>query len=195
MNTASGHPMHPGPSLEGYDADVIARARDIRLLAMDVDGVLTASEITYLSNGEEIKSYNVKDGHGLFMARSAGILTAIITGRQSPINERRAKELQIHYLFQGIKLKLPVLEQIMEEHQLTLSQVAYIGDDLPDLPILEVVGLACCPQDAVEEIKAVSHFVSRKEGGRGAVRELTDLLMKVRATQSPQNGLRTAHSD
>lgn len=170
MTAFSAPPPHP--------PDLIARASRIKLLGMDVDGVLTAGQIIYLSSGEEIKSYNVKDGHGLWMAGKAGILTAIITGRESPINERRAEELEIHYLFQGIKRKLPIIQRLVAENNLSLDEVAYIGDDLPDLDVLTEVGLACCPSDAVEEVQRACHFITQKPGGHGAVRELTDLILR-----------------
>ncbi len=172
---------------------LLNRAAQIRMLAMDVDGVLTPSDITYLSNGEEIKTYNVKDGHGIWMLGKSGIVTAIITGRQSPINERRAQELEINALFQGVKRKFPVLQQLADEHQIALHEIAYIGDDLPDLDILTQVGLAACPKDAVSEVQAVCHFTTSKDGGRGAVRELADLILRAKglATIPSTEGLKT----
>jgi 3-deoxy-D-manno-octulosonate 8-phosphate phosphatase (KDO 8-P phosphatase) len=149
----------------------------IRLLALDVDGVLTPGEIIYLSTGEELKIYNAKDGHGLVMLNRAGIATALITARTSPANTRRAEDLHIPHVFQGVKNKLPVLQQLASDLGLTLDQVAYMGDDLPDKAILEVVGLPCCPADAVPQIRDVCQFISQFPGGRGAVRELCDLIL------------------
>lgn len=163
-----------------YSPDLLARAAQIKLLATDIDGVLTHGEIIYTAGGDELKIFNAKDGLGLWLARQQGILTAMITGRTSSINERRAEELGVHYLFQGIKDKLPVLQQILEENQWTLEQVAYMGDDLPDLPVLQAVGLAACPADAISPVLAASHLVSQHEGGHGAMRELTDLLLAAR---------------
>jgi len=165
-------------------SQLLAKASGIKLLAMDVDGVLTTGEIVYATRGgdavEEIKVFNAKDGLGLSQVIHAGIETAIITGRQSAINVHRVQELGIHHLFQGVKQKLPVLEALLAERGWTLAQGAYIGDDLPDLPVLEAVGLPCCPADAVAEVQAVCTLVTQQPGGRGAVRELTDLLLRAR---------------
>jgi 3-deoxy-D-manno-octulosonate 8-phosphate phosphatase (KDO 8-P phosphatase) len=169
-----------------YPPELVARARQIRLLGMDVDGVLTPSDILYLSNGEEMKCFNVKDGHGLWMLTQANLKTAIITGRQSPITQRRAEELSITYLFQGIKQKRPILQQVVDELGLSLDQVAYIGDDLPDLPVLEGVGLSCCPADAVPQVKLACQFITQQPGGQGAVRELCDLLLYAWAKSAGQ---------
>jgi 3-deoxy-D-manno-octulosonate 8-phosphate phosphatase (KDO 8-P phosphatase) len=164
-----------------FPPDILERAEKIRLLAMDVDGVLTPGTVTYLSNGEEVKTFNVKDGHGLsvlnHLGKSIGFHTAFITGRTSPITEKRGEELGITYVYQGIKTKLPILDQLAETLSLDYSQIAYIGDDLPDLPILEKVGLSCCPQDAVPEILSACNLIIPASGGNGAVRIVCDLLM------------------
>lgn len=160
--------------------DLTEKAKRIKLVAMDVDGVLTTGEITYTSAGDEIKSFNVKDGQGIADAVRSGLILAIITARTSPMVERRAVELKIHHLCQWARPKLPALETILTERGLTMDEVAYIGDDTPDLPVLERVGLACCPADAVEPIKQVCHYIAAKEGGRGAVREILDF---IRTTQ------------
>jgi 3-deoxy-D-manno-octulosonate 8-phosphate phosphatase (KDO 8-P phosphatase) len=156
----------------------------IRLLAMDVDGVLTDGKITYTSAGDEIKSFNVKDGLGLSLAIRAGLKTAIITARQSSIVERRAGELGIHYVFQYAKTKLPVLEGLIAELGITLDDVAYMGDDLPDIPILEQVGLAACPADAVLAVKSVCHYTSALPGGSGALRDVVDHILCVQSTEA-----------
>lgn len=158
--------------------DIIEKARQIKLLAMDVDGVLTNGEIIYTDAKDEVKVFNVKDGHGLAMLVYIGFEVAIITGRSSVINQRRADELGIRHLFQGIKNKLPVLEALADQLGISLLHIAYIGDDTPDIPILKQVGLAVCPADAVEEVKRVCHYTTQASGGRGAVREITDLLMR-----------------
>ncbi len=158
------------------------KAREIRLLVMDVDGVLTNGEIIYTEDGRELKIFNVKDGHGIAMLAHSGMQIALITGRNSPITQRRADELGIRYVFQGIKKKLPVLDSLMTELGLYFNEIAYIGDDTPDIPVLERAGLAICPADAVDEVKEVVHLITENPGGRGAVREVTDLLMKAKTS-------------
>ncbi len=153
------------------------KAKKIKLLAFDVDGVMTTGEVTYDENGVEYKSFNVKDGHGLVRIQKAGFITAIITARNNGTVKHRAENLHITELYQGQKYKLPALEEIMKKYDLTYDQVSYMGDDLPDLCILEKVGLKCCPNDAVDEVKSVCNFISTKDGGRGAVRELTDMIL------------------
>jgi YrbI family 3-deoxy-D-manno-octulosonate 8-phosphate phosphatase len=161
-------------------AEILERARQIKLLAMDVDGVLTRGDIIYTESGEELKIFNVKDGHGISVIRAAGFEAALITGRNSPITLRRAEELKIRYVYQGVKRKLPVLEELARTLDLSFEEIVYVGDDTPDIPVLEVVGLAMCPSDAVEEVKRVCHYTTKSPGGGGAVREVTDLLMQAK---------------
>ena len=150
---------------------------DIRLLVMDVDGVMTDGKITYSSDGQELKSFNIKDGLGIKRAQASGIETAIITGRTSPMVERRARELGIAHLVQGREDKLSALSDLVDQMNLSLDQVAYIGDDLPDLTAIESVKLGACPADAAIEVKSKANWVSTREGGDGCVRELCDLLV------------------
>lgn len=150
----------------------------IRLLLLDVDGVLTDGRITYDANGVESKSFDVKDGHGLKMLQRAGIKVGIITGRQSQVVTVRAQELGIEIVCQGAKQKLPPYEAILQEHGFSDYEVAYVGDDLVDLPILRRVGFAVTVADGVEELREHVDYVTRRPGGRGAVREVCDLLMK-----------------
>lgn len=152
------------------------KAEKIKLVAFDVDGVLTNGEIIYTDKGEEIKAFNAKDGQGMAMLRKADFITAIITARKSSIIERRAADLDICNVYQGAKNKLVAMQELLEIYNLTFEQVAYVGDDLPDISILEKAGLACCPADAVDEVKSVCHFITKKNGGQGAVREITDLV-------------------
>lgn len=167
-------------TLSTISQDILEKASHIRLLAMDIDGVLTNGEIIYTDDGREIKVFNVKDGHGIALAIHAGFQVALITGRTSPINQRRAEELKISYLFQGVKNKRPVLEGLLEKLGIGMSEVLYVGDDTPDIPVLEAVGLAMCPADAVDEVKRVCHYTTKAAGGRGAIREVTDLLLLAR---------------
>lgn len=154
------------------------RLQKIRLLLLDVDGVLTDGRIIYDAQGVESKTFDVKDGHGLKMLQRAGIRVGIITGRTSKVVELRARELGIEILHQGAKQKLPPYEAILRDHGFEDREVAYVGDDLVDLPILTRVGFAVTVADGVEELREHVDYVTRKAGGRGAVREICDLLLK-----------------
>ena len=155
---------------------------NIRLLVMDVDGVMTDGKITYTSDGQELKSFNIKDGLGIKRAQASGIETAIITGRTSPMVERRARELGIAHLVQGREDKLAALSDLVGQMNLSLDQVAYIGDDLPDLTAIESVKLGACPADAATEVKSKANWVSTRSGGDGCVRELCDLLVSHKSS-------------
>lgn len=154
------------------------RLAKIRLLLLDVDGVMTDGRIVYDDRGGEIKAFDVKDGHGLKLLQRAGIRVGIITGRQSAMVDRRAAELGIELVCQGAKDKLVPFLQILHKTGLTADQVAYVGDDYPDLPILRRVGFAATVADALDEIKPYVHYVTSHSGGSGAVREICDLLLK-----------------
>lgn len=150
----------------------------IKLAAFDVDGVLTDGSLTFDENGHEYKTFNAKDGQGIVNLNKAGIITAIITARNNGTVEHRAGNLNITELHQGSKNKIKTLEEIMAKYNITFEQIAYMGDDLPDICILEKVALKGCPNDAVDEVKAIANFVSSKNGGRGAVREFCDYILK-----------------
>jgi 3-deoxy-D-manno-octulosonate 8-phosphate phosphatase (KDO 8-P phosphatase) len=145
---------------------------------MDVDGVLTDGKIVYDSTGAEWKAFNVKDGLGISMALRAGLELGVITARKSPMVERRAHELGIRHLFQETKAKLPAFEVLMGNLGLKAEQVAYIGDDLPDLPPLRAAGLACCPADAARTVREACHLVSDYRGGDGAVRDILEFILE-----------------
>lgn len=150
----------------------------VKLAAFDVDGVLTDGSLTFDENGHEYKTFNAKDGQGIVNLNKAGIITAIITARNNGTVEHRAKNLNITELHQGAKNKIKTLEEIMVKYNITFDEIAYMGDDLPDICILEKVALKGCPNDAVDEVKAVANFISSKNGGRGAVREFCDYILK-----------------
>lgn len=150
----------------------------IKLVAFDVDGVMTDGSITYDENGTEYKTFNAKDGQGITNLNKAGIITAIITGRKNGTVERRAENLKIKELYQGSKNKISDLEKIMQKYNVKFDEIAYMGDDIPDICILEKVALKGCPADAVDEVKAIANFISTKNGGRGAVREFCDYILK-----------------
>lgn len=158
--------------------DLAEKAKKIKLMAFDVDGVMTDGSVTYDENGVEYKTFNVKDGQGLVRMSKSGFITAIITARNNGTVKHRAENLNITELYQGQKFKLPALDEIRLKYNLSYDEISYMGDDLPDICILEKVGLACCPADAVSEVLEISHFISSKNGGRGAVRELCDFILE-----------------
>jgi 3-deoxy-D-manno-octulosonate 8-phosphate phosphatase (KDO 8-P phosphatase) len=158
---------------------LLERARKTRLLIMDVDGVLTDGRIIQDGHGHELKVFDVKDGHGIVMAHRAKLRTALISGRESETITRRAEELGIELVFQKIWNKLEVYEKILVDTELTHDEVAYIGDDLIDIPLLRRVGLAVAVADAVEEVKAAAHLITQRPGGQGAVREVIELILRA----------------
>ena len=143
-----------------------------------MDGVLTDGSITYDENGIEYKTFNAKDGQGITNLHNSGIITAIITARNNGTVYHRAKNLNIKELHQGQKNKIQKLEEILAKYGLTFEETAYMGDDLPDIRILEKVKLAGCPADATDEVKSVANWISSKNGGKGAVREFCDFILK-----------------
>jgi|SRR5579884_1606966 3-deoxy-D-manno-octulosonate 8-phosphate phosphatase (KDO 8-P phosphatase) len=169
-------------------AGLRARARRIQLLLMDVDGVLTDGRIYLLGwpNGavSELKVFHAQDGAALKLARELGLRTGIITGRLSAATEQRAREIGIEFLCQNAAAKLPAYRSILQQAGLEDTQVAYIGDDLPDLPVLRCVGLAVAVNNAVLEVKRAAHYVTRCRGGEGAVREVVELLLRARGQWS-----------
>ncbi len=150
----------------------------IKLAAFDVDGVLTDGSLTFDEDGREYKTFNAKDGQGIVNLNKAGIITAIITARENGTVYHRAQNLRIHELHQGVKNKIETLKEIMNKYNISFDEISYMGDDLPDICILKEVKLAACPADAVDEVKAVANFISSKNGGRGAVRELCDKIIR-----------------
>lgn len=159
------------------DLELRALAKKIKLMAFDIDGVMTDGSLTFDENGVEYKTFNCKDGQGIELLHRVGIIPAIITKRNNGTIEHRAKVLGITELHVGQKDKLLALEEIMEKHNLSYDEVSYMGDDLPDLCVLEKVGLPSCPADAVNEVKAKSKFVSSLGGGKGAVRDLIEFVL------------------
>ena len=155
-----------------------AKASKIKLVAFDVDGVLTDGSITYDENGVEYKTFNVKDGQGSVRITKSGVKTAIITARENGTVKHRFENLGMTKLYMGQKNKILAMEEMLKEYNLDFSEVAYMGDDLPDICILEKVALACCPNDAVEEVKGKSDYICKKNGGNGAVREFIEWLVK-----------------
>ena len=153
------------------------RAKKIKLLIMDVDGVLTDGRIIYGDDGTEYKSFDVRDGHAIKLAKRAGLMTAIISGRSSKVVTRRGKELGIDLVYQDIHKKIEVYENILKETGLKDDEVAFMGDDLVDLPVLRRVGLAIAVEDALPEVKKEASYVTKTRGGRGAVREAIEFIL------------------
>jgi 3-deoxy-D-manno-octulosonate 8-phosphate phosphatase (KDO 8-P phosphatase) len=153
--------------------------RGIKLLILDVDGVLTDGRISINDQGEETKAYNVRDGHGIRLLMASGIDVAIITGRYSKSVEHRARDLGIGKVYQGVSDKKSVCIKLLEEKRLAEDQACFIGDDLQDLPLLKFVGLPVAVADAVKEVRETASYITEKGGGCGAVREVCELILKA----------------
>jgi 3-deoxy-D-manno-octulosonate 8-phosphate phosphatase (KDO 8-P phosphatase) len=159
--------------------DPLSRLKSVELLLLDVDGVLTGGEIIYTDHGEQIKQFNVKDGVGIRMLKKAGIEVGIITGRSAAALRHRCENLGIDMVFNGVRDKVKVLEQIIKQNQVALTAIGFVGDDLPDLAILKRVGLAVAVADAHELIRQTAHIITTAPGGRGAVREISEMILKA----------------
>jgi 3-deoxy-D-manno-octulosonate 8-phosphate phosphatase (KDO 8-P phosphatase) len=162
-----------------YPEDAWGRARRIRLLILDIDGVLTDGSLYFDAKGETLKVFNVRDGHGIKMAQRAGLEVALVSGRRSDAAFHRARELSINRFFEGVRDKVAILEQLLAALNLTPPEVAAVGDELVDLPLFHRVGLAVAVADAVPEVRAAAHWVTTLPGGQGAVREVCDLLLQA----------------
>ncbi|VAW61027.1 3-deoxy-D-manno-octulosonate 8-phosphate phosphatase [hydrothermal vent metagenome] len=157
--------------------DILEKAAAIKLVIFDIDGVLTTGALFIGDDGQEYKAFNSKDGHGLRMLQDAGVEVAILTGRQSSVVSHRAKDLGISRIYQGKRQKLPAYEEILKETGLKHEDVAYVGDDVVDLPVMSKVGLAICVQDAHPFVKKHSHWITEHNGGCGAGREVCELIL------------------
>jgi 3-deoxy-D-manno-octulosonate 8-phosphate phosphatase (KDO 8-P phosphatase) len=162
-----------------YPPEVWQRARLIKLLLLDVDGVLTDGSLYFDKAGEAFKMFHVRDGHGIKMLQHAGIEVAFLSGRVSDAAYHRARELGINRFHEGLRDKVPVLEKLQAAMQLNLEEIGTVGDELVDLPLFSQVGLAVAVADAVPEVRAAAHWVTSAPGGRGAVREVCDLILKA----------------
>jgi 3-deoxy-D-manno-octulosonate 8-phosphate phosphatase (KDO 8-P phosphatase) len=157
--------------------EVTERARKIRLLLMDCDGVLTDGRLYFGPSGEELKVFHVRDGQGIVSWHAGGFRSGIISGRNSPIVELRGSQLGIEFIRQGIKDKAATVQQILESTGVTADEAAFIGDDTPDIAAFKIVGLPVAVADAIDEVKSAADLVTHSKGGRGAVREVIDLLI------------------
>ncbi len=167
------------------------RARRIKVLLFDVDGVLTDGSITVIPNnnsaelsGTEVKSFSAQDGMGIALAHVAGLKVGWITKRISQVVALRARDLRIEHLYQGQHYKVQALDQVIANEHCTLEEIAYVGDDIIDLPVLRKVGLAAAPANARPQVKAMAHYVTPNPGGQGAGRDVIDLLLEARGILS-----------
>ena len=176
--------ISPDPSIP---ADVLARARKIKLFLMDVDGTLTDGGVCLIgptvadatSTVTEMKVFNAQDGQGLSLAHTMGIQTGFITGRRSPAVAKRAEELKVSFVYLGQAKKMQAYEDCMQKAGVTSDEVAYLGDDLPDIPLAQRSGLGVCVADGAPELKGACHYTTIKNGGRGAAREVVELILKA----------------
>ncbi|MBI4801704.1 MAG: HAD hydrolase family protein [Elusimicrobia bacterium] len=176
----------------------IARAKKIKLLLMDVDGVLTDGKMYYLPGHDgkmvEFKAFHSLDGIGLRLLNRFGVLTGVITGRESPGTGERAKTLGMSYAYQGFLSKLGPMTEILKDAGLKEENMAYIGDDLTDIPVLKKARLACAPKNALPEVKKAAHLVTARDGGAGAVREVCDLILRSKGCwKEVMKYVKTAH--
>lgn len=160
----------------------LPKAEGLKLLLLDVDGVLTDGTITYTHEGNEIKSFHTRDGLGLRLLMESGVEVGLITARESEAVNRRGQDLGLKYVFQKAQNKLVILEKLLEDLGLQPAEVGYMGDDWLDLPLLVRVGFTATVADAVPEVLQIAHYVTRRKGGRGAVREVCDLIMEAKQT-------------
>ena len=158
--------------------------RGIKLFAMDVDGVLTDAGMYYSESGDEWKKFNTRDGMGIKLLQRAGLITAIVTQERTKLVARRAEKLAIPELHQGVMDKLLVVREMAARHGLTLSQVAYIGDDINDLETLKAVGFSATPADGLPQVAAVVDYICQKKGGEGAVREIIEMILEAQQHRS-----------
>ncbi len=163
-----------------------ARLAGLRLVAMDVDGVLTDGGIVYTDRGDELKRFDVRDGQGLVLLREAGVITAVVTRRHSAIVERRARELGIAEVHQDVKDKRAVMQEVLARHGVRPADACYVGDDVGDVPAMAVVGVPVAVADAVPAVRKAALYVTRARAGFGAIRELCDLILAARLKKPPR---------
>jgi 3-deoxy-D-manno-octulosonate 8-phosphate phosphatase (KDO 8-P phosphatase) len=160
------------------DQQIIERAKKIKLVVLDIDGVMTDGHIIYSVYGDELKFFDVQDGFGLTLLHRAGIKTAIITAKKSRIVKLRTKDMRVTYVYQGYMEKAAALDKLLGKSKIPAEEICFVGDDLIDLPVLKRVGFAVAVPNAVEEVIKHAHYTTSKMGGHGAVREICDLILK-----------------
>lgn len=174
-----GGAVKPPSVAQRINAEVRARVSNVKILGLDVDGVMTDGRLYYHDDGTETKAFDVRDGHGIKMLQHAGLEVFIISGRSCPMVEKRAADLGISEVTQGVRDKVPVLEKLLSKKGLEPEQVAFMGDDVVDMPVMTRVGLAIAVADASEHVFDAAHYVTLAPGGRGAVREVVELILGV----------------
>ena len=162
--------------------NIMDRAKRVRVAAFDVDGILTDGRLYYTDSGEEIKAFNVQDGHGIKMLCESGIAVAIITSRSSRVVENRARDLGIEFLFQGVANKLDTMNALLKRLSVDMQAASYMGDDVIDLPVLRRCGFAASVPEAPAVVRKHAHYVTGARGGRGAVREFSELVLQAHGT-------------
>ena len=162
--------------------DVIEKAKKIKLLILDVDGVLTDGRLFFDNDGNEYKSFHARDGHGIKLLQKTGVVVAVISGRKSVTVERRMKQLGVDFVYQGHENKISAFEEILEKIGIKPDEAAHVGDDLLDLPLMQRVGLAVAVQDANFAVKQYADWCTTTAGGLGAVREVCDLIMQAQGS-------------
>lgn len=159
--------------------EIVTRARGIRLLSLDVDGVMSDGKLFFSENGEEIKAFNVLDGLGVKLLQAHGVTVAVITGRKSQLLQRRCDAIGIRHVYQGKEIKLPVLQELAADLGIAMENIAHMGDDLPDLPIMRRVGLGLSVPNGHVFVREHAHWISEKSGGCGAVREACEMILSA----------------
>ncbi|MGO1461313.1 MAG: KdsC family phosphatase [Marinobacter sp.] len=165
------------PLAENWPADLLAKARNVRLVALDVDGIMSDGKLYFSAKGDELKGFNILDGLGLKQLMAAGIHVAVITGRRSPLTEKRMQDLGIPHLMQGREDKKIALQELMDTLDMPAAAIAYMGDDLPDLPAIRYAGLGVTVPNGYWLVREHADYCTQAKGGHGAVRELCDLLL------------------
>lgn len=162
------------------------KAKPITLLILDVDGVLTDNRLYYSDNGIETKTFHTRDGHGMVMLQKSQVDIGIITGRDSPLVAQRMQDLKVKYVYQGVPDKLPTFLKLVDELEIDMNQIAYVGDDILDLPIQMRVGFSVAPANADKEVLKRVDFISSFEGGQGCVREVCEIIMRAQGSWQQQ---------
>ena len=164
---------------EKYSQEIIERAKKVKVLVLDVDGVLTDGRIVYGNYGDEIKNFDVNDGLGIMLLKKTGLKRVILTAKASKVVTRRARELKMDKVYHNFHYKIQAYRMICRKFKVKDEEICFVGDDVIDIPLLRRVGLAVCPPNAMDDVKTFAHLITLKRGGRGAVREVCDLLLKA----------------
>jgi 3-deoxy-D-manno-octulosonate 8-phosphate phosphatase (KDO 8-P phosphatase) len=188
-SSASRKPAFGARPTKRASAEAGLRASRVRLVVLDVDGVLTDGRLYMGAGGEALKVFDVRDGHGVRLLREAGLGVALLSSRASTIVERRASELDIDTVLQGERDKLAALERLLAARGVAAAECAYMGDDWPDLPVMARVGFAAAVGDAAPEVRRAAHWIAQADGGRGAVRALAEYVLRCRQRHPGQLGV------